>query len=130
MVNFGGPESVPERFRSRTLHAHNPNVTLMRTTAEECARLGEIIASKLNRAGGPTTLLIPLRGVSAMDREGQPFHDPDADGALFEALRKHVEDTVEVVELDLHINDPAFADAVADRLLDHLKGVGRAVHHA
>ena len=117
MVNFRAEETVPERFRDRNLYRHNPNVTLMRTTAEECAEIGRRIAEKLNTATGPTTLLIPLRGVSMMDREGQPFHDPEADAALFQALRDHVRPPAEIVELDLHINDPAFADAAADRML-------------
>ncbi len=120
MVNFGPRATVPERFAGRRLHVHNPSVTLMRTTPEESARLGEIIAAKLNRATGPITLLLPLRGVSAIDREGQPFHDPAADTALFDALRRHVGDGVVVRELDLHINDPEFADAVADALLASL----------
>jgi uncharacterized protein (UPF0261 family) len=90
----------------------------MRTTPEECARLGEIIADKLNRATGPAALFLPLRGVSAIDAEGMPFHDPTADAALFAALRAGLDRSkVELVELDLHINDPAFADAMADRLL-------------
>ena len=119
MVNFlGASEAVPARFRNRRFHVHNANVTLMRTTPEECATIGRVIAEKLNGATGPTTLLLPLRGVSAMDKEGAPFHDPDADAALFDALRRHVRTPpVELVELDLHINDPVFADAVADRLL-------------
>jgi uncharacterized protein (UPF0261 family) len=120
MVNFGPRATVPERFAGRRLHVHNPSVTLMRTTAEESARLGEIIAAKLNRATGPVTLLLPLRGVSAIDREGQPFHDPAADTALFDALRRHVADAVVVRELDLHINDPEFADDVAATLLASL----------
>jgi uncharacterized protein (UPF0261 family) len=130
MVNFGGKETVPERFRGRKLHVHNPNVTLMRTTADECARLGEIIARKLNAAKGPTTLLLPLRGVSALDRDGQPFHDPEADAALFDALRRHLEGRVTLVELDHHINDPEFADAVAKRLLAQLGERQHAVHPA
>jgi uncharacterized protein (UPF0261 family) len=121
MVNFGPRETVPGAFAERRLYIHNPNVTLMRTTAAECARLGEIIAAKLNRATGPTTVLLPLGGVSAIDRPGQPFHDPAADRALFDALRRHLEPHVTVRELDLHINDPAFADAVADTLLASLR---------
>jgi uncharacterized protein (UPF0261 family) len=120
MVNFGGVESVPDAFRNRKLHAHNPHVTLMRTTPAECRHLGRVIAEKLNMARGPTTLLIPLRGVSAMDAEGQPFHDAEADEALFAAVREHIGEHIELVELDLHINDPEFADRIADSLLDHL----------
>jgi uncharacterized protein (UPF0261 family) len=122
MVNFGAMETVPEKFQDRTLYKHNPSVTLMRTTPEECTRLGEIIAVKLNQTTGPTTLFIPLKGVSMIDAEGQPFYLPEADKALFEALRKNVDTSkVELVELDMHINDPEFAEAMANRLLDLLK---------
>jgi uncharacterized protein (UPF0261 family) len=127
MVNFGPTETVPMQFRSRRLHVHNPNVTLMRTTAEECARLGEIIAGKLNAARGPTTLVLPLQGVSALDREGQPFYDPEADAALFGALRRNAGSSVTVVELDHHINDPPFADALAKQLLAQLSVRANAV---
>jgi uncharacterized protein (UPF0261 family) len=102
----------------------------MRTTPDECRQLGEIIAAKLNRATGPTTLFLPLKGVSALDRDGQRFHDPEADAALFDALRRTVGPAVTLVELDLHINDPAFADAMAERLLTDLAGSMHAVHPA
>ena len=128
MVNFLALETVPEKFRGRKLYRHNPNVTLMRTTPEECAEIGRRIAEQLNKARGPTTLLIPLRGVSMLDREGQPFHDPEADAALFQALRENVRPPVEIVELDLHINDPAFAEAAAERLLALLES--RDSYHA
>ena len=117
MVNFWAMDTIPPQFRDRRFYVHNANVTLMRTTPEECAQLGKILAEKLNQAAGPTKLLIPLRGVSAIDRDGQPFHDPEADAALFEALRANLRPPVELVELDLHINDSAFADAIADALL-------------
>jgi uncharacterized protein (UPF0261 family) len=121
MVNFGPVDSVPEQFKDRNLYIHNPTVTLMRTTPKECAQLGEIIASKLNQATGPTALFIPRKGVSMIDAEGQPFYDPEADEALFQALRDHINrEKVELVELDLHINDPEFADAMAARLLNML----------
>jgi uncharacterized protein (UPF0261 family) len=124
MVNFGPLETLPAAFAGRTVYVHNPSVTLMRTTPDECARLGEIIAGKLNETTGPTALFIPLRGVSAIDAEGMPFHDPAADAALFAALRIGIDRSkVELVELDLHINDPAFADAMADRLLAMLGAV-------
>lgn len=136
MVNFGAMETVPEKFRNRTLHVHNPSVTLMRTTPEECARLGEIIAEKLNRSSAATCLMIPLRGVSALDHEGQKFHDPAADAALFEALRRNVAASVNLIELDMHINDPEFADAIAGQLLATIQPAGNqktgrvnAVHH-
>lgn len=130
MVNFGPRDTVPERFRGRRLHVHNPSVTLMRTTPAECAELGRILAEKLNGATAPVTLLLPLRGVSALDREGQPFFDPEADAALFDAIRAHVGPAVTLVELDLHINDPDFADAVAGRLLANLHPRAHAIHHA
>lgn len=120
MVNFWAIDTVPDKFKERTLYKHNPNVTLMRTTAEECAQLGKIIADKLNQTSGPTVLFMPLQGVSAIDKEGQPFHLPQADAALFDALRQHIKPPVELVELDMHINDPEFAAAMADRLLEML----------
>lgn len=117
MVNFGPPETVPERFRDRRFYQHNPTVTLMRTTVEENAALGRLIAAKLNGAKGPTTFLLPLRGVSAIDRDGQPFHDPEADAAFRRELKANFSDRVRLVELDLHINDPAFAAAAARELV-------------
>jgi len=118
MVNFGPRDTLPKQFESRNIYIHNPQVTLVRTTPDECRKLGEIIAAKLNKTTGPTTLFIPLKGVSAIDVEGMPFYDPIADEALFDALRTHLDRSkVELVELDLAINDPAFADALANRLL-------------
>lgn len=116
MVNFGPKETVPERFAGRLLYVHNPQVTLMRTTADECRKIGTLLAEKLNAATGPTTLFIPLRGVSMIAVEGEVFHDPEADAALFDAVRSALRPDVEVVELDLPINDPAFAEAMVDRL--------------
>jgi uncharacterized protein (UPF0261 family) len=116
MVNFGPMESVPERFRERRLYVHNPTITLMRTTPEECAELGRRIARKLNAARGSVSLFVPLRGVSLIAVEGQVFHDPEADEALLRALRENIEDSVDVRELETDINDPAFAEAMADRL--------------
>ncbi|WP_406288550.1 Tm-1-like ATP-binding domain-containing protein [Embleya sp. NBC_00896] len=117
MVNFGPRDTVPERFEQRKLYVHNPTVTLMRTTPEENAELGRRIAAKLVAATGPTALYLPLRGVSAIDVEGAPFHDPAADAALFDALRVGLAgSSVELYESDTDINDPAFATAAADRL--------------
>jgi uncharacterized protein (UPF0261 family) len=93
----------------------------MRTTAEENAELGRRIARKLSAATGPTALFVPLGGVSMIDAEGQPFHDPEADEALFSALREGVGDTVELIELDCNVNDPAFADAMVEKLDGYLK---------
>ena len=116
MVNFGPIESVPAEFRDRLLYRHNPTVTLMRTTPEECAELGRTIARKLNRAQGPLTVFVPLRGVSLIATEGQVFHDPAADEALFGALRETLDPGVDLRELDLDVNDPEFAHTLADRL--------------
>ena len=116
MANFGPLESVPERFRTRQLYQHNPAVTLMRTTPEENAKVGELIATKLNRACGPVALFVPRGGVSAISVPGGVFHDPDADAALFAALRGALAAHVELIEMEVHINDPAFAQAMATKL--------------
>jgi uncharacterized protein (UPF0261 family) len=118
MVNFGPMESVPERFRSRRLYRHNPMVTLMRTTEEECAELGRTIAEKLKRASGPVAFGMPLRGVSAMDAEGEPFWSPEADRAFLDALKARLAPRVRLVELDAHINDARFAEEVAKLFLE------------
>jgi uncharacterized protein (UPF0261 family) len=124
MVNFGSRDSVPPQFEDRNLYVHNPSVTLMRTTAEECAELGRRIAAKLSAATGPVALFVPLGGVSMIDAPGQPFHDPDADAALFAALRDGVGDNVELVEMDANVNDEAFADAMVEKLDSLVKGSG------
>lgn len=125
MVNFGAAETVPDRFRGRTLYRHNPSVTLMRTSRAECREIGRRIGEKLAAASGPTTLVLPLRGVSMIDAEGEPFHDPEADEALFDALRRHVGEDVEVVEVDAHVNDPEFAERFAEELLGMLDASAR-----
>ncbi|MCC5908284.1 MAG: Tm-1-like ATP-binding domain-containing protein [Balneolaceae bacterium] len=117
MVNFNAMDTVPERYKKRNLYKHNPTVTLMRTTVEECKEIAIRMAEKLNRAKGPVVLLLPLNGVSMMDRDGQPFYDPEADQALFETLRGSIAANVRLIELDLNINDPEFAKAAADELL-------------
>jgi uncharacterized protein (UPF0261 family) len=123
MVNVGPASTILERFRGRRLYEHTPAMSLMRTTPQECAALGRVVADKLNAANGPTALFIPLRGVSSMATEGGPFHDPAADAALVSALRDHVDrERVELHELDLEINDPAFADAMAHRLHELCQG--------
>lgn len=111
MVNFGAVDAVPEAFRGRRLHAHNPQVTLMRTTADENRRFARWIADKLNRAAAPVAVLLPEGGVSALDAPGRPFHDPDADAALFDELERAVRPAPgrAVRRLPHHINDPAFA---------------------
>ena len=113
MVNFGGLETVPQRFRDRRLHVHNPHVTLMRTTAEECASIGRWIGERLNRCDGEVRFLLPERGVSAIDVPGQPFHDPEADAALFATLEATIEPTEKrrVIRIPHAINDPEFAAA-------------------
>ncbi len=116
MVNFAAMDTVPERYRGRALYAHNPQVTLMRTTRDENRRQGEWIAERLNRCEGDVRFLIPEGVVSALDAPGKPFWDPEADAALFEALERTVRLTAnrQVLRLPLHINDPAFAAALAE----------------
>jgi uncharacterized protein (UPF0261 family) len=121
MVNFGPIETVPERFRERTLYRHNDAVTLMRTTPEECEEIARRIASQLNRGAGPVVVVLPRRGVSAIDAVGKPFHDPDADRALFDTLRASLTPAIRVVEVDAHINDAAFAEVVSAELLAMLE---------
>jgi uncharacterized protein (UPF0261 family) len=121
MVNFGPMETVPEKFRQRRLYKHNPTVTLMRTTPEECAELGRIMARKLNAAKGPVALFIPLRGISMIATEGGAFYDCDADRALTDHLKAGLQSHVEVRELDMDINDPRFAQAMARRLDEYVQ---------
>ena len=114
MVNFGARETVPERYAERRFHIHNPQVTLMRTSPEECAEIGRWIGGKLNVCDGPVRFLIPEGGVSMIATEGQPFHDPEADRALFEALEATIETTEDrrLIHRLEAINDPGFADAL------------------
>jgi uncharacterized protein (UPF0261 family) len=125
MVNFGTPDSVPARFAGRRFYPHNPQVTLMRTTPEENTRLGRLLAEKLNLSVGPVTVLLPLRGGSVIGAPGGPFHDPEADAALYAALKAGLRTDIPVRELDCAINDPAFAEACADALLAHLRADAR-----
>ena len=120
MANFGPYDTVPERFKGRVLYRHNPNVTLMRTTPEECREIGEFIANKLNAIRGPVRFLIPEKGVSAIDKEGQVFFDPAANQALFSALQTNFRTTAQhkLIKLPLHINDEAFAQALVDAWLE------------
>jgi uncharacterized protein (UPF0261 family) len=114
MVNFGPLDSVPPAFRDRVLHVHNPQVTLMRTTADENVAIGRFIADALNRCDGPVRFLLPEQGISLIDAPGEPFHDPNADAALFDTIEQSVTPTRNrVVErVDANINDDAFADRV------------------
>ena len=121
MVNFGAPETVPEKFKSRLFYQHNPQVTLMRTTPSECAELGRILAEKVNAYVGPVTVLLPKRAISIISAPGQSFHSPEADEALFTAIRKNLRGGIPLVELDCEINDTQFAQACAGALLGHLE---------
>ena len=114
MVNFGAPETIPERYRSRRLHVHNAQVTLMRTTAEENDRMGRWIGERLNQMDGPVRFFLPQGGVSALDAPGQPFWDPEADAALFRALDQTVRQTAsrQLIRLKCNINEPEFAAAI------------------
>ena len=120
MVNFGPPDTIPPRFQDRNFYRHNPSVTLMRTTPGEMAQLGSELARKANAATGPTRVMLPLRGVSAIDAEGKPFWWPEADAALFAAIRSRIEPKL-LIECDWHINDAAFAEACAAHLLRLMK---------
>jgi len=114
MVNWGARDTVPAKFGQRTLYVHNEQVTLMRTTPEENTAIGEWIGERLNRCEGKIRFLLPLGGVSAIDAPGMPFHDPRADEALFASIRKVFQptDSRRLMELPVHINDPAFAAAL------------------
>ncbi len=114
MVNFGAKETVPGKYQDRNLYVHNPQVTLMRTTPEENEKMGRWIGEKLNQCAGPVRFLIPEGGVSMLDAEGQPFHDPEADKALFGALEETVKQTEhrQLIRLPHNINDPEFAEAL------------------
>ena len=116
MVNFGAYETVPERYRGRNLHRHNPQVTLMRTTAEENVRMGRWIGERLNRMDGPVRFFLPEGGLSQLDAPGRAFHDPAANAALFGALEQTVRQTAvrRLVRVPHHINDPAFGEVLAD----------------
>ena len=121
MINFGERDSVPPEFEARSFYIHNPQVTLMRTSVEESRKLGEIIAEKVSVYEGPVSVLLPTQGVSVIGLEGQPFYDPEADAALFEAIRSGLPETVSMIEMDASINDLAFAKACAEALLEHVQ---------
>ncbi|HXI52730.1 MAG TPA: Tm-1-like ATP-binding domain-containing protein [Candidatus Saccharimonadales bacterium] len=120
MVNFYGPDTVPAKFQGRNFYPHNPQVTLMRTTPEECQRLGQVLAEKLNLSRGPVSLLLPTQAISVISAPGQKFHDPQADQALFSALRSSLRKDIPVIELSCAINDPVFAEACARELLRNM----------
>lgn len=122
MVNFGALNTVPAKFMGRRLYKHNPTITLMRTTREENRELGKIIAQKLNQTLGPTALFLPLKGVSAIDQEGQPFYGPEEDEALFQTLREEINPvSVTLVEVNQNINNEEFAVAMAETLIQMLE---------
>ena len=120
MVNFFAPETVPAKFSGRMFYKHNPQVTLMRTNADECAQLGKILAEKANASLGPVTVLLPLKAISVISAPGQPFHSPEADDALFGAIRSNLKKDIPLVEINCTINDPQFAEACAKALLEPL----------
>ena len=120
MVNFHAPETVPTKFAGRVFYKHNPQVTLLRTNADECAQLGRTLAEKVNLSTGVVTVLLPLRAISVISAPGQPFHDPAADAALFDAIRTHLRKDIPLREIDAAINDPTFSAACAEALLGML----------
>lgn len=129
MVNFGPPDTVPERFEGRTMYQHNPSVTLMRTTPDEVRQVGERIAENLNQTTGPTTVLLPMGGVSMLDAEGQPFRDESTDHELFQTLHDTLDaGRITIEELPQNINDQAFAHAAAQRLVDLIDQANQTDH--
>ena len=117
MVSFFARDTVPNEFAGRVFHHQSDNMTLMRTSSKECGELGQVLASKLNASTGPVEVYLPLGGVSTLAAPGGPFHDPEADQALFSALRKNLKQSVPVTEVDANINDPRFSYAVSDAML-------------
>ena len=124
MVNFNNPDSVPTRYKDRLFYQHTPQITLMRTTPDECRLIGEAMARKLNESTGPATVLIPTQAISVISAPNQPFHDPDADTALFDALKNQLHKNINVIELNTTINDPVFAQKCSETLL---KLIGQVV---
>lgn len=120
MVNFGPMDSIPAKYEGRLVHPHNPLNTLMRTTVDENKELGKIIAGKLNKATGKTIFLMPMKGVSMMDAEGGVFYDPEADAAFLAELEANLNDSIELIKVDAHINDPEFAELAVDLLCKNI----------
>ncbi len=119
MCNFGPYDTVPQKFKGRKLYKHNPTVTLMRTNVEENEKIGKKLVEKLNMAKEKTVLMLPLKGISSIDVEGQPFYGVEEDRMLFDTLRRGInKDVVELIELDFAINDVEFAEIAAQRLID------------
>lgn len=121
MANFGGIETVPDKYRGRNLYQWNPDITLLRTNEAENTRMGELIAAAANAATAPVAILLPLKGVSMLDSEGGQFWDPTADAACFDAIKQNVKPGIPLIELDHNINDPEFSGQVAQTLLGLLK---------
>jgi uncharacterized protein (UPF0261 family) len=120
MVNFGAPGTVPEKFKDRLFYQHNPQVTLMRTTPDENAQMGQWIAARLNKMTGPVRFFLPQGGVSALDAEGMPFHDPEALASLFAAIHDTLNETEDrqLITVPHNLNTPDFAEAVVNALID------------
>jgi len=118
MVNFGPKDTIPDKYTGRLFYEWNPSVTLMRTTPQENAEMGRIFAEKANAAKGPVAFLIPLKGVSMLDSQGQPFWSPEADSAMFNAVKSNTRKDIRVVELDVNINDTVFANKAVEMLLE------------
>jgi len=121
MIAFSPPDTVPREWADRNLYIHNPFVTLVRSNADECERFGRVMAEKLNAAAGPLTVFIPRQGTSSYAVEGGVFHNPEIDRILFDSLRRHLDASIDLVEMDVHINDPVFAEAMAERLDEHYR---------
>lgn len=120
MVNFGARETVPEKYEGRNFYVHNPQVTLMRTTPEECDQLGKILAEKINGYTGPVSVLLPTKSISIISAQGQSFYDPKADQALFDAIKSNLSKSIELIEVEAEINAPEFSKACAETLLKNL----------
>ncbi|MBP7688646.1 MAG: Tm-1-like ATP-binding domain-containing protein [Thermoflexales bacterium] len=121
MANFWGIDTVPEKYKSRNLYQWNPNVTLLRTNIEENVKMGEMLAAAANAATAPVAILIPLKGVSMLDSEGDRFWDPAADRACYDAIKRNLKPGIPVIEVEANINEPEFSGKVAETLLDLLK---------
>jgi uncharacterized protein (UPF0261 family) len=125
MVNFWAPETIPSKFQGRTFYPHNPNITLMRTTPEECRELGRILAEKINMSIGPIKVLLPLQGWSVIDAPDGPFWLPAANQALHAALKERLREDVEVIEVDANVNDAEFSQLAATTLLDLIQSASK-----
>lgn len=121
MVNFWVKDTVPQKYSDRNLYVWNPNITLMRTTPEENAKIGKILAEKANASNGPVAFLLPLKGVSILDSPGQPFWDPQADQSCFDTIKQNLKPGIPVYEMDCNINDPEFSDRAVELLLSMTK---------